>query len=254
MNKKLKTGIVFAGFILLWQILTMTGIWNTYILPTPLHVLFVAKEMFLDGSLFVDLLISVKRVCIGFSISFLLASFFAMVFHLFPQLNDYFNGVIQFMKNVPPLSLVPLLILWLGIGEVTKIAMIVLASFFPLFLNIQKGFMIVDPQLLEVGEVFGYSKSQRFFKITIPSALKDIFIGIRVALGYSWRSIIAAEMIAASSGLGYMINFARQMSRTDRVIVGIFVIGMVGWFTDYLFVKIATRCLKGDLRNEWYNS
>ena len=75
-----------------------------------------------------------------------------------------------------------------------------------------------------------------------------------LVLGYSWRSIIAAEMIAASSGLGYMINFARQMSRIDRVIVGIIMIGCIGYLTDFIFVKIATRCLKGDLRNEWYNS
>jgi sulfonate transport system permease protein len=142
----------------------------------------------------------------------------------------------------------------MGIGEGSKIIMIILASFFPLFLNIQKGFVITNNELIEVGKVFSYSDMEIFRHIVLPSALKDIFTGIRIALGYAWRSIIAAEMIAASSGLGYRINFARQMSRTDKVIVGIIAIGLFGWITDFIFVKIANHFLKGDLKNEWYKS
>lgn len=254
MTNNLKKSFIFIILIIIWQILTMLNIWNDYILPPPIKILNTALEMVKDGSIFDDILISIKRVFIGFFIAFVLASFFATLFTIYKKLNIYFAGLFEFLKNVPPLSLVPILILWLGIGEKTKITIIVLASFFPLFLNIQKGFMVVDPNLLEVAEVFGYNKFERFIQISIPSALKDIFVGIRIALGYSWRSIIAAEMIAASSGLGYMINFARQMSRIDKVIVGIILIGLIGYLTDLLFVKFATKCLKGDLRNEWYKT
>lgn len=254
MIRKLKKLYIFLVVIIIWQLLTMLNLWSSYILPPPIKVLDTAINMMKDGSIFVDMFVSIKRVAIGFSIAFIFAVLFATIFTIFPKLNIYFSSFLEFFKNIPPLSLVPILILWVGIGETNKIVIIVLASFFPLFLNIQKGFMVVDPNLLELGDVFSYNKFEKFIMISVPSALKDIFVGIRIALGYSWRSIIAAEMIAASSGLGYMINFARQMSRIDKVIVGIIMIGLIGYFTDILFIKFATKCLKGDLRNEWYNT
>ncbi len=254
MEKKFKKILIFIIILIIWQILSKLNIWSDYILPSPGRVLLTAREMILDGSIFIDTLISIKRVLIGFSISFILSILFASLFIIHPETSIYFEGIFGFIKNVPPLSLVPILILWVGIGEGTKIVIIILASFFPLFLNIQKGFMVVDPNLLEVGDIFGYNKYEKFLKISLPSALKDIFVGMRIALGYSFRAIIAAEMIAASSGLGYMINFARQMSRIDKVIVGIIMIGFVGYLTDFIFVKLASKCLKGDSLNEWYNS
>lgn len=254
MEKKFKKILIFIIILFIWQILSKLNIWSDYILPSPGRVLLTAREMILDGSIFIDTLISIKRVLIGFSISFILSILFASLFIIHPEKSIYFEGIFGFIKNVPPLSLVPILILWVGIGEGTKIVIIILASFFPLFLNIQKGFMVVDPNLLEVGDIFGYNKYEKFLKISLPSALKDIFVGMRIALGYSFRAIIAAEMIAASSGLGYMINFARQMSRIDKVIVGIIMIGFVGYLTDFIFVKLASKCLKGDSLNEWYNS
>lgn len=254
MEKKFKKILIFIIILIIWQILSKLNIWSDYILPSPGRVLLTAREMILDGSIFIDTLISIKRVLIGFSISFILSILFASLFIIHPEASIYFEGIFGFIKNVPPLSLVPILILWVGIGEGTKIVIIILASFFPLFLNIQKGFMVVDPNLLEVGDIFGYNKYEKFLKISLPSALKDIFVGMRIALGYSFRAIIAAEMIAASSGLGYMINFARQMSRIDKVIVGIIMIGFVGYLTDFIFVKLASKCLKGDSLNEWYNS
>jgi sulfonate transport system permease protein len=120
-----------------------------------------------------------------------------------------------------------------------------------MYLNIVKGFTGCDKKLLEVGDVFGYSKLKRFFRISLPYASADILVGMRIGLGYSWRAIIGAEMVAASSGLGHMILFAQQMSRTDKVIVGIFVIGVVGYVTDWLFGLMIKRLLKGFCENGW---
>ena len=106
-------------------------------------------------------------------------------------------------------------------------------------------------KLLEVGQVYGYSKVSSFFKIRLPYAMSDILVGMRVGLGYSWRAIISAEMIAASSGIGHMILFAQQMSRTDKVIVGILVIGIVGYITDRVFALIIDKALKGSETNGW---
>ena len=174
-----------------------------------------------------------------------------MIRVIFPKCNDYYENIVQFLKNVPPLSLISLLILWFGIGEATKIGIIILTAFFPIYLNTVKGFVSCDKKLLEVGEIYGYSKISSFFKIRLPYALSDILVGMRIGLGYSWRAIISAEMIAASAGLGHMILFAQQMSRTDKVIVGILVIGIVGYITDRLFALVISKLLKGTEKNGW---
>ena len=117
--------------------------------------------------------------------------------------------------------------------------------------NVKDYDVFSDKKLLEVGEVYGYSKIKSFFKIRLPYAVADILVGMRIGLGYSWRAIISAEMIAASTGLGHMILFAQQMSRTDKVIVGILVIGVVGYITDRLFALIIDKTLKGSQENGW---
>ena len=196
MTKGIKKSLIFIIIIILWQALSMMNIWSEYILPSPGRVLVTGREMFLDGSIFRDILISLKRVFTGFTIAFILASFFASLFLIYPKTSIFFEGIFEFLKNVPPLSLVPILILWVGIGEGTKTVIIVLASFFPLFLNIQKGFMVVDPDLLEVGDVFSYNKFEKFIKISIPCALKDIFVGMRIAsVSYTHLTLPTTERV-----------------------------------------------------------
>jgi sulfonate transport system permease protein len=221
------------------------------VLPAPAKVWSSFQKMLLSGEVFRDVMISFGRVLKGFLIAFVLAFALGMLRSLLPVSGAFYEYLVQFFRNVPPLSLIPLLILWCGIGETTKTVIIVLASFFPMYLNIVKGFTGCDKKLLEVGDVFGYSKLKRFFKISLPYASADILVGMRIGLGYSWRAIIGAEMVAASSGLGHMILFAQQMSRTDKVIVGIFVIGVVGYVTDWLFGLMIKRLLKGSCENGW---
>ena len=135
-----------------------------------------------------------------------------MIRVILPKYSDYYESILQFLKNVPPLSLISLLILWFGIGETTKTGIIVLTSFFPIYLNTVKGFVSCDKKLLEVGQVYGYSKLNSFLKIRLPYAMSDILVGMRIGLGYSWRAIISAEMIAASTGLGHMSMIQRMLA------------------------------------------
>ena len=253
MNKKkvTKTCISIVILLLIWTIVTETGLVNSYILPSPLKVLDSFFKMVQSGEIFEDIYISYIRVLQGFFLATFLAFLLAMVRVVLPKYNDYYESILQFLKNVPPLSLISLLILWFGIGETTKIGIIVLTAFFPIYLNTVKGFVSCDKKLLEVGEIYGYSKTDSFLKIRLPYAMSDILVGMRIGLGYSWRAIISAEMIAASSGLGHMILFAQQMSRTDKVIVGILVIGVVGYITDRLFALIIDKTLKGSNENGW---
>ena len=216
-----------GAVVLVWYMVSRLGLLSAYVLPPPSKVWSSFIKMLVTGELWKDIYISYVRVMKGFSIAFVLAFLLGMVRSLLPASGRYYEFIVQFFRNVPPLSMIPLLILWCGIGEMTKTVIIVLASFFPMYLNIVKGFTGCDRKLMEVGEMFGYSKGRRFLRIVLPYALADILVGMRIGLGYSWRAIIGAEMVAASTGLGHMILFAQQMSRTDKVIVGILVIGIV---------------------------
>lgn len=240
-------GVIF----LLWYGVCSLQLFSSYVLPPPAKVWDSFRKMLLSGEVFRDVVISLGRVLKGFAIAFVLAFVLGMIRTLIPASGQFYEYLVQFFRNVPPLSLIPLLILWCGIGETTKTVIIVLASFFPMYLNIVKGFTGCDQKLLEVGEVFGYSRLKRFVKIMLPYASADILVGMRIGLGYSWRAIIGAEMVAASSGLGHMILFAQQMSRTDKVIIGILVIGMIGYVTDCVFGWVIKKLLKGSCENGW---
>ncbi len=234
-----------------WFVVSRLEIFSTYVLPAPEKVFRTFLQMLQSGEIFVDVAISFGRVLKGFFIAFVLAFTMGTYRILRPGIEKYYEYILQFFRNVPPLSMIPLLILWCGIGETTKTVIIVLASFFPMYLNIVKGFTGCDKHLLEVGDVFGYTRVKKFTHIILPYASADILVGMRIGMGYSWRAIIGAEMVAASTGLGHMILFAQQMSRTDKVIVGIVIIGIVGLVTDKIFGMIIKKIWKGAGENGW---
>ena len=254
MKKTLSAFAPFLGILIAfaaWFILCRLKVFSPYVLPTPEKVFDSFLKMLASGEIFEDVVISFSRVFKGFLIAFGLAFALGMFRILVPASEKYYEYIVQFFRNVPPLSLIPLLILWCGIGEMTKTVIIILASFFPMYLNIVKGFTGCDKKLLEVGDAFGYSRFEKFRHIVLPYASADILVGMRIGMGYSWRAIIGAEMIAASSGIGHMILFAQEMSRTDKVIVGIFVIGIVGLVTDKIFGIALNKLFKGNSENGW---
>lgn len=251
MKNTLKAILPLAILLAFWQAAASANIWSEYVLPSPGRVLQSLNAMVQSGVLFENIWVSFCRVLMGFSIAFALAFLLGLFAGLRPNSSVYYNHIVEFFRNVPPLSLIALLILWFGIGETSKIIIIVLASFFPMFLNIKKGLASCDPKLIEVGRSLNFTQGQIFRRILLPNALPDILIGMRVGMGYSWRAIIGAEMIAAASGLGYMILDAQQMSRSDKVIVGIFVIGIVGYLCDRLFSLAIKKVLHGGVDNSW---
>ncbi len=225
---------LFAVILFLWYLVCKFGFWSTYVLPTPDKVFQSFLKMASNGELIKHLFISLHRVIVGFSISCILTFIFTLIAVLFPKIVPYYSNLLGVIRHIPPISLIPLFILWFGIGELPKTIVIVLASFFPVLLNTESGILECDSKLIEVGKVFGLSKSQILFRIMLPNAIPNIFVGIRIGLGYAWRAIVAAEMIAASSGVGYLILDAQALSRTDKIIVGVFIIGFVGLLTDKL--------------------
>lgn len=230
--------VIFLLLLIFWWGVTQLGIWSSYVLPSPAAVLASAQEMLASGELLEAVLVSFRRVFLGFGAAFVFAFSMGLVGVLLPSLRLYYTAFVDFIRHIPPLSLIPLLILWAGIGESPKIIVIFLATFGPMLLNIDAGLSDCDKKLLEVGKIVGFNQQQLFWRIMLPSAWPSIFVGMRVGLGYSLRAIIGAEMVAASSGLGYMILDAQTMSRTDKAIVGIIAIGVLGLCLDYLLGRL----------------
>lgn len=250
-NNIIKTLTVPLVILIIWWFGSSLHLWNDYVLPSPYKIFTVFCVMIKSGELIKHVLASLKRVVIGFTIAFSLSFSLGIFSGISPKKSIYYNLIVEFMRHVPPISMIPLLILWFGIGEKSKIIIIVLASFFPMFLNIKKGITFCDLKLLEVGDTLGFSKFKKFYKIILPYALPDILVGMRIGFGYSWRAIIGAEMIAAASGLGYLILDAQQMSRSDKVIVGIFVIGLIGVLCDRLVGILINKLLHGGVEDSW---
>ena len=241
---KMRRVYVIVGILLIWWVGSKLNLWNSFIIPPPERVIKSFFILLTNGKLLKSILISLERVIIGFSISTLFAFPLGVIFGLKPKFYEYFKNIFEFLRHVPPLALIPMIILWFGIGELSKVVIIILASFFPIFLNSLKGIISCDEKYIEVGKVFGLDTKKIFTKIVLPSAIPDILMGLKLGLGYSWRAIIAAELIASSSGIGYLILDAQQISRSDIVIVGILSIGIVGMFTDYIFNIFMRRYLK----------
>lgn len=249
-HRILKPYYIFALLLVLWCVAAKLEIWNAYLLPPPWKVARTFVTMLQRGEIFASILVSLRRVLIGLGTAFVLAFLAGLLAAYRPSQSEYLRIITNFMRNVPPLSLISLLILWFGIGELSKLIVIVLASFFPMYMNISKGFIECDRKLIEVGRSMGFSERKIFFKICLPYAREDILVGLRTGLGYSWRALIGAEMFAAASGLGYMIVYAQQMSRSDKVLIGIFLIGIIGTISDWLFSVLIRKVCVGGVKND----
>ena len=245
--KSLKGYLIFIIILIMWKVFCSLGVWSSFILPPPEKVFKTFLRMAKDGSIFLHIVISLRRVFIGFGISTIIGIPLGILFGIYNRAYEYWKGLFNFLRNVPPLAMIPMLILWFGIGEKTKVIIIILASFFPIFMSTLKGIRSCDQKLIEVGKSFEMNRLQIICRIIIPNATLDIVIGLKLALGYSFRCIICAELIEASSGLGYLISDGKEMSRTDIVIVGIIVIGILGIVCDKLFGMLVKKVSKGKM-------
>jgi sulfonate transport system permease protein len=251
MRRFLRGALVAVVIVGVWWVLTELHLWSAYVLPTPGRVWSSTVAMTMSGELPKHVVISFGRVLIGFAVAFALAFALGVVALLLPGPDGFLAPVLSFLKSVPPLSLIPLLILWFGIGETAKIIVIILTAFFPMYMSIKKGLQACSPQLLEVGTSLHFSTTKQFFLIQLPHAVPDILVGMRISLGFAWRALVGAEMIAAASGLGYLILDAQRMSRSDRVIVGIVTIGLVGILCDRLFCGAVRRTMRWGIDDSW---
>ena len=224
-----------VALAVLWWLLCEMKLVNAYLVPSPQKVCAAWLALLTSGELGRHITVSLYRIFAGYGISLSLALPLALLFYYSPLLRRLFHGILEFLRSVPPLAMIPLLILWLGIGEASKLAVIVLATFFPVFLNALGGFDSTDGRWLELSR----SLELRFFRhlrwILVPAALPQIATGLRLGFGYAWRALLGAELFASAAGLGYLISDAQEMARVDQVFAGILTIGFLGLLFDTLF-------------------
>jgi sulfonate transport system permease protein len=247
---RLSTFAVFLAALAIWWLVSRFGWVNAFLLPAPETVADTLIDLIISGVLAKHALVSLQRVGLGYVLAIAIAVPCAVLFSLSEAVRRTLEPLLEFVRQIPPLALMPLLILWLGIGETQKIGIIVLSCFFPIFLGVRGGIAAVDRKLIDVGTVCGLGRFEIMLRIVLPSALPAIVVGLRIGLGYSWRALVGAELIASSAGLGYMIVDAENLARTDIVLAGILVIGMLGLASDHLLRLLIRRkapWLAGDL-------
>ena len=226
------------GLVVVWQALFAFGLVRPILLPPPTTVGATFWALTVSGELPHHLAVSLRRVLEGFAIATSLALPLGVGIGISRPLDHVTDLLIQLVKPIPPIAWIPLAILWFGIGEEAKVFIIALGAFFPVLINTIDGIRQTDHRHVELARVLEVSRWKFISRVVLPGALPSIMTGLRIGLMVGWICVVAAELIAASSGVGYLIMDARQLSQTDVVLVGMITIGAMGKLLDSLLKRL----------------
>jgi sulfonate transport system permease protein len=232
-----------VALLLLWELFSRTGVIPERVLAAPSSVLATMWSMTVSGELPANLLVSLARAAAGLAIGVTVGGSLALAAGLSKPGELTVDPPIQMLRTLPALALSPLLIVWLGIGEVPKIALIAFATAFPVYLNLYNGVRGADLKLVEAARAFDLSHFEVVRHVILPAALPSFLVGFRYALSVSVLILVAAEQINAQAGLGYLINNARDFSRTDILVVCLLVYALLGLGADYIVRNLERRAL-----------
>ncbi len=225
----------FVFFLVIWSVLTYGGFVDALFLPSPGRVFRAGVDLFLELSFTIDIFNSVYRVMMGFIIAAIIGVPLGLIMGTFQVAEALTEPMVGFIRYMPASAFIPLFILWLGIGDVEKIAIIFVGSFFQLVLMVAVVAKNVHTDMLETAYTLGARRFQVIRRVLLPASLPGILDTLRIIIGWAWTYIIVAELVASASGIGYMIISAQRMLRTGSIIFGILTIGMMGLITDYFF-------------------
>nr|WP_236071930.1 ABC transporter permease subunit [Streptomyces polyasparticus] len=225
-----------------WQLLSATGTLPPEILASPGTIAGVARDLLADGSLTGAMGVSVQRVAVGLLFGAVIGITLALLSGLFRIGEDLVDAGMQMLRTVPFVGLIPLFIIWFGIGEAPKIAIITLGVVFPLYLNAYAGIRGVDSQLIEAGQSLGLSRRGLVRHVVLPGALPGALTGLRYSLGVAWLALVFAEQVNADAGIGFLMMQARDFLRTDVIVVCLVVYAFLGLLAD-LAVRLLERLL-----------
>ncbi|WP_430000543.1 ABC transporter permease [Metabacillus fastidiosus] len=250
MSKKNPLAIFLLGsilplsFLTSWQILGQFGYISTLLFPTPFMIMEAFSNLTANGELLKHLQISVGRAILGFVLGGGLGLVFGILVGLSKLAEKALDPSAQMIRMIPHLAVAPLFILWFGIGEESKILLIAKGAFFPLYIHTYLGIRNIDNKLFDVARTLEFKGMEKVKLLTIPSAMPSILLGIRISLGVAWLGLVVAELIASTSGIGYLMSDARQFNQTPVVFVGIIIFAVIGKLTDSFVRLFEVRLLR----------
>lgn len=224
--------LVPVALVLWWEAASRFGALPTTILPAPSDVIAASWRLLQSGELTRNIGVSTLRALSGFAVGGSIGLALGLANGLSRVSERMTDTTLQMIRNVPHLALIPLVILWFGIDEEAKLFLVALGVFFPIYVNTMLGIRGVDPQLIEMGRTYGMTRWTLFRRVILPASLPSIFVGLRYALGIMWLTLIVAETISASSGLGYMAMQAREFLLVDVVVLSIVIYALLGKLAD----------------------
>jgi NitT/TauT family transport system permease protein len=225
----------FTLFVAIWSAVVASGVFSKVFLPGPLDVLHALYSWFTIGGLLEDIRISIFRVTAGFVVSALMALPLALFIGTYRAVQAFFEPMVEFARYLPAVAFVPLVLLWVGIGEGSKITIIWIGTFFQMVLMLSEDVRRVPMAQIEAAQTMGATRSELLQLVVLKSAMPAVIDTFRVTLGWAWTYLVVAELVAANSGLGYAILKAQRFLQTDKIFVGIFMIGIIGLLMDQFF-------------------
>ncbi len=226
-----------------WEAASRSGLLSPRLLAGPDTILTTFGHLMADGTLERNLFVSLLRVVVGMSCAIIVAVPLAFAAGMSRAGENVVDAPLQMIRTLPHLALVPLFILWFGIGETPKIVLVALGAGIPIYLNLFAGIRSADPKLIEMAKVNGLSPASIAREVILPSAVPSLLVGLRYAFGIGWLSLVVGEQIAANSGIGFMMMDAREFLRTDIIVVGLLVYALLGTATDQLVRMMEHRLL-----------
>lgn len=236
------------AFLLIWQLAVYSGLLSSRYVPMPSDVIRLLFEKWSDPNpdgavLGVHILSSLQVALTGFFLAIIIGVPLGLLMGWFKGFDSFMRPIFEILRPIPPVSWIPITIIWLGLGLQAKAFIVFFSAFVPCVINAYTGIRQTSETLINVGKICGASNFTIFRKIGIPSAMTMIFAGIRVALGNAWATLVAAEMLAANAGLGYMIQQGRSFARTDIIILGIVIIGTLGVIFTWILERVEGKVL-----------
>ncbi len=232
------------AFFLIWEVICRFGLVNPLFLSPPSTVLITTGKLIKSGELITHISTSLYRAFLGFFLAAAIAIPHGILIAWSKNIDDITSPIVELFRPIPAVALIPVAILWLGIGDASKIAIIAFACYFPIILNTISGVRQVDVTLLKVAKLFGANRLQTLTKIVLPSAFPFIMTGLRISMAVALILLIITEMIGARAGLGFMIIDAEYTFKTDRMFAGIFTIGFIGITLNEVMVRIEKRATR----------
>ncbi len=236
--------LVPVALLLLWQVVVERGVFSRGQLPAPLDVVAAGRELAENGLLVPNVLASVRRVLWGFALGGVIALALGLIVGVSRAAEEVLAPTLQALRAVPSLAWVPLLLLWLGIYEGPKVTLVAIGAFFPIYTNLVAGIRQIDRKLVEVGRAYGLRGWSLAWEVMLPASLPSLLTGMRLGLAQGWLFLVAAELIGASEGLGFLLIDSQNTGRADIIVLTIVLLALLGKISDALLQALERRLLR----------